>query len=194
MNIIETPIPGAVIIQPDIYPDARGYFCETWTQRRFNAEVAPDVIFVQDNESRSQKGVIRGLHFQKPPFAQAKLVRCITGRVLDIAVDLRKGSPAFGKHIAVELSADNHRQLFLPRGLAHGFAVLADDTIFAYKCDNYYAPLAEGGINPFDPQLNIDWPFDKSSAILSEKDLRNPLFSQFTSPFTFNPLDCSCEI
>ena len=130
MNIIETPIPGAVIIQPDIYPDARGYFCETWTQRRFNAEVAPDVLFVQDNESRSQKGVIRGLHFQKPPFAQAKLVRCITGRVLDIAVDLRKGSPAFGKHIAVELSADNHRQLFLPRGLAHGFAVLADDTIF----------------------------------------------------------------
>ncbi len=182
MDIIKTDIEGVVIIEPRIFKDSRGYFFESFSKREFDEKVAP-VDFVQDNESCSSYGVMRGLHFQRPPYAQAKLVRCVRGAVLDVAVDLRLGSPTYGQHVAVELSEDNHRQFFIPRGFAHGFAVLSDTAIFQYKCDNYYHPEVDGGISIKDPSLGIDWRIDPTEAILSEKDLRHPLLRDFDSPF-----------
>ncbi|MBD5332352.1 MAG: dTDP-4-dehydrorhamnose 3,5-epimerase [Bacteroides sp.] len=182
MNVISTDIEGVFIIEPRIFRDARGYFFESYSKRDFDEKVG-SVDFVQDNESCSSRGVMRGLHFQCPPYAQAKLVRCVKGSVLDVAVDLRTGSPTYGKHVAVELSEHNHRQFFIPRGFAHGFAVLSDIAVFQYKCDNYYHPEADGGISITDPSLGIDWCIDLSEAILSDKDLRHPLLKDFTSPF-----------
>lgn len=182
MKVTKTPIEGVVIIEPRVFDDARGYFFESYSKRVFDKEVAP-VDFVQDNESCSSRGVMRGLHFQRPPFTQAKLVKCVRGTVLDVAVDLRKSSPTYGQHVAVELSEENHRQFFIPRGFAHGFAVLSDTAVFQYKCDNYYAPESDGGISIQDPSLGIDWRIDTADAILSEKDLRHPLFKDFDSPF-----------
>ncbi len=156
MNVIKTAIDGVVIIEPRLFPDNRGYFFESWEKKEFDAKVRP-INFIQDNESRSSYGVLRGLHFQKGEHAQSKLVRCVVGKVLDVAVDVRKGSPTFGQHVAVELSADNHRQFFIPRGFAHGFSVLSDVAVFQYKCDNYYCPESEGAIAWNDPTLGIDW-------------------------------------
>lgn len=184
MNIIETSISGAVIIEPRVFADARGYFFESYAQRDFDKQVCP-VRFVQDNESRSTRGVMRGLHFQKPPYAQSKLVRVVQGRVLDVAVDIRKGSPTFGRHVAVELSEENKRQFFIPRGFAHGFAVLSDVAVFQYKCDNYYHPEAEGGLSILDVSLGIDWRIAPADAILSEKDLKHPLLADLDSPFEY---------
>lgn len=185
MNVIETSIPGVVIIEPRIFKDARGYFFESYSKKEFDEKVRP-VDFVQDNESCSTYGVMRGLHFQRPPFAQSKLVRCVKGRVLDVAVDIRKGSPTYGRHVVVELTEDNHRQFFIPRGFAHGFAVLSDIAVFQYKCDNYYHPEADGGISIQDESLGIDWQIDPMKAILSEKDLRHSVLAGFDSPFDFN--------
>lgn len=182
MKIIRTAIDGPVIIEPRIFRDDRGYFFESFSVREFREKVA-DVHFVQDNESRSCYGVIRGLHFQKPPFAQAKLVRVIKGSVLDVVVDIRKGSPAFGRHVAVELTEDNHRQFFIPRGFAHGFSVLSEEVVFQYKCDGFYAPQSEGAIAWDDPDLGIDWRIPADRAILSEKDRRHPRFKDFETPF-----------
>ena len=156
MEVIQTAIPGVVIIEPRVFNDARGYFFESFSQRDFDAQVR-EVRFVQDNESKSSFGVLRGLHFQKPPHAQSKLVRVVKGAVLDVAVDVRRGSPTFGQHVAVELSAENHRQFFIPRGFAHGFVVLTDEVVFQYKCDNFYHPEADGGISILDESLGIDW-------------------------------------
>ena len=169
MNVIKTDIEGVVIIEPRIFTDARGYFFESFSQRDFDKQVR-QVSFVQDNESKSSYGVLRGLHFQKPPFAQSKLVRVIKGAVLDVAVDIRKGSPTFGRHVAVELTEDNHRQFFIPRGFAHGFSVLTPEVIFQYKCDNFYAPQSEGALAWDDPDLGIDWRIPADRVILSEKD------------------------
>lgn len=182
MNMIKTDIEGVVVIEPRVFDDARGYFFESYSKRRFDEVVRP-IEFVQDNESMSTRGVIRGLHFQRPPFSQSKLVRCVRGAVLDVVVDIRRGSPTYGRHIAVELTGENRRQLFVPRGFAHGFAVLSDEAVFQYKCDNYYHPESEGGISIADHSLGIDWRIDPAEAILSEKDLRNPMFSDFESPF-----------
>ena len=181
MNIIKTEIEGVVIIEPRVFGDARGYFFESYNVRDFAAVSA--VTFVQDNESRSCYGVVRGLHFQKPPYAQAKLVRVVEGRVLDVAVDIRKGSPTYGRHVAAELSADNHRQFFIPQGFAHGFAVLSETAIFQYKCDNLYHPEAEGAIAWDDPTLAIDWQVPTDKVLLSEKDRHHPLFKDFITPF-----------
>ena len=185
MEVIKTEIDGVVIIEPRIFKDARGYFFESYSKKEFDEKVRP-VDFVQDNESMSTKGVMRGLHFQRPPFTQSKLVRCVKGRVLDVAVDIRKGSPTYGKHVAVELSEDNHRQFFVPRGFAHGFAVLSDVAVFQYKCDNYYHPESDGGISIADESLGIDWQIDPSNANLSEKDLKHALLKDFDSPFDIN--------
>lgn len=182
MNVTKTDIEGVVVIEPRVFDDARGYFFESYSKRRFDEAVRP-VEFVQDNESMSTRGVIRGLHFQRPPFSQSKLVRCVRGAVLDVVVDIRRGSPTYGQHVAVELTGENRRQLFVPRGFAHGFAVLSDVAVFQYKCDNYYHPESEGGISIADRSLGIDWRIDPAEAILSEKDLRNPMFSDFESPF-----------
>lgn len=184
MEVIKTEIDGVVIIEPRIFKDARGYFFESYSEREFNEKVGP-VKFVQDNESCSTRGVMRGLHFQCPPFAQAKLVRCVRGAVLDVAVDIRKGSPTYGRHVAVELTEKNHRQFFIPRGFAHGFAVLSDTAVFQYKCDNYYAPQADGGISITDTSLGIDWRIALKDAILSEKDTKHPLLKDFDSPFKY---------
>ncbi len=177
MNIIETPIPGVVIIEPRLFLDARGYFFESFNQREFEEKVCK-TTFVQDNESKSSYGVIRGLHFQKPPFAQSKLVRVVKGAVLDVAVDIRKDSPTFGRHVTVELTEDNHRQFFIPHGLAHGFSVLSEEVIFQYKCDNFYAPQSEGAIAWDDPDLGIDWRIPADKVVLSEKDRHHPLLRQ----------------
>lgn len=185
MNIIKTDIEGVVIIEPRIFTDARGYFFESFSERDFCKEVR-EIKFVQDNESKSSYGVMRGLHFQRPPFTQSKLVRVIKGAVLDVAVDIRKGSPTYGKHVAVELNEDNHRQFFVPRGFAHGFAVLSDEAIFQYKCDNFYAPEADGGISILDDSLGIDWRIPMDKAILSEKDTKHSLLKDFDSPFDIN--------
>ena len=174
MKVIKTEIEGVVIIEPRIFRDDRGYFFESFSQAEFNEKVMP-IQFVQDNESMSSYGVMRGLHYQKMPYTQSKLVRCVKGAVLDVAVDIRKGSPTFGQHIAVELTEDNHRQFFVPRGFAHGFAVLSDIAIFQYKCDNFYAPQADAGIQLRDEDLGIDWRIPIVEAILSEKDLKHPL-------------------
>lgn len=185
MNVIKTDIEGVVIIEPRIFTDARGYFFESFSERDFCKEVR-EIKFVQDNESKSSYGVMRGLHFQRPPFTQSKLVRVIKGAVLDVAVDIRKGSPTYGKHVAVELTEDNHRQFFVPRGFAHGFAVLSDEAIFQYKCDNFYAPEADGGISILDESLGIDWRIPMDKAILSEKDTKHSLLKDFDSPFDIN--------
>jgi dTDP-4-dehydrorhamnose 3,5-epimerase len=171
MHIIETEIQGVYIIEPRVFQDARGYFFESFSQRLFEEKVGK-VHFVQDNESKSFYGVLRGLHYQQGEFAQAKLVRVVSGAVLDVAVDLRKGSPTFGRHVAAELSGENKRQFFVPRGFAHGFSVLSDEVIFQYKCDNYYAPGHEGGIRFDDPSLGIDWRIPEADRVLSEKDLK----------------------
>ena len=173
MNVIQTEIPGVVMLEPRVFGDHRGYFFESFSQRDFDQQVR-QVRFVQDNESKSCYGVLRGLHFQKSPHAQSKLVRVVKGAVLDVAVDIRKGSPTFGKHVAVELSEENHRQLFIPRGFAHGFVVLTDEVIFQYKCDNFYAPESEGAIAWDDPDLGIDWKLPSDKIILSEKDKAHP--------------------
>lgn len=182
MEVINTDIEGVVIIEPRIFKDDRGYFFESFSQREFNEKVAP-ITFVQDNESMSSYGVMRGLHFQRPPFTQSKLVRCVKGRVLDVVVDIRKGSPTYGRHVAVELTEDNHRQFFIPRGFAHGFAVLSETAVFQYKCDNFYAPQADGGISILDESLGIDWLIPTDKAILSPKDLNHPKLAEFDSPF-----------
>lgn len=184
MNVIKTDIEGVVIIEPRIFEDARGYFFESFSQREFEEKVGK-IVFVQDNESKSSYGVMRGLHFQRPPFTQSKLVRCVKGAVLDVAVDLRKGSPTYGKHVAVELTEDNHRQFFIPQGFAHGFAVLSEEAVFQYKCDNFYAPQADGGISILDESLGIDWRIPTDKAILSEKDTKHPLLKDFESPFEY---------
>ena len=184
MNILKTPIEGVLIIEPRVFGDARGYFFESFNQRDFSQKTDIEPHFVQDNESRSCYGVVRGLHFQKPPFAQTKLVRVVEGTVLDVAVDIRRGSPTYGEHISVELSAENKRQLYLPKGMAHGFAVLSETAVFQYKCDEYYHPEAEGAIAWDDPELAIDWHIPAAKALLSEKDRNHPLFSNFDTPFT----------
>ncbi|WP_044262415.1 dTDP-4-dehydrorhamnose 3,5-epimerase [Bacteroides timonensis] len=172
MEIIKTAIEGVVIIEPRLFKDGRGYFFESFNQREFEEKVCK-TTFVQDNESKSSYGVIRGLHFQKPPFAQSKLVRVVKGTVLDVAVDIRKGSPTFGQHVAVELTEENHRQFFIPRGLAHGFSVLSDEVIFQYKCDNFYAPEYEGALAWNDPDLGINWKIPVEQVLVSEKDMRH---------------------
>ena len=184
MNVIKTAIDGVVIIEPRIFEDARGYFFESFSQREFDEKVDP-VIFVQDNESKSSYGVMRGLHFQRPPFTQSKLVRCVKGAVLDVAVDIRKGSPTYGQHVAVELSEDNHRQFFISKGFAHGFSVLSETAVFQYKCDEFYHPEADAGISILDDSLGIDWRVPITKAILSQKDTKHPLLKDFDSPFEF---------
>ncbi len=177
MKITTTAIEGVVILEPEVFGDERGYFFESFSQREFEEKVCK-TTFVQDNESSSRYGVLRGLHFQKPPHAQAKLVRVVKGKVLDIAVDIRKGSPTFGHHVSTELSGENKRQLFIPRGFAHGFAVLSDEVVFQYKCDRYYVPHSEGGILWNDPALGIDWKLPEEDVILSEKDKKNVLLNE----------------
>ena len=185
MKITETEIEGVVIIEPQVFGDERGYFFESFSQREFNEAVRP-VEFVQDNESKSNYGVIRGLHFQQGEHAQSKLVRVVQGAVLDIAVDIRKGSPTFGKYVAVELSEENKRQLFIPRGFAHGFSVLTPEVIFQYKCDNYYNRESEGAIAWDDPELAIDWRIPADKVILSEKDKHHPTLSAAPGLFHYN--------
>lgn len=174
---IETNIEGVIIIEPRLFEDERGYFFESFNQKEFQEKVCK-TTFIQDNESKSSYGVIRGLHFQKPPFAQSKLVRVVKGSVLDVAVDIRKGSPTFGQHVAVELTEDNHRQFFIPRGFAHGFSVLSKEVIFQYKCDNFYAPQSEGAIAWDDPDLGIDWQISIDEILLSEKDKSHPKLAE----------------
>lgn len=185
MEVIKTILDGVVIIEPRVFKDARGYFFESFSQREFDEKVRP-VHFVQDNESMSTYGVLRGLHYQRMPYTQSKLVRCVKGSVLDVAVDIRKGSPTFGQHVAVELSEENHRQIFIPRGFAHGFAVLSDVAVFQYKCDNFYHPEADAGIQLFDEELGIDWRIPMERAILSEKDLRHAKLAEATLDFDIN--------
>ena len=185
MKVIKTSLDGVVIIEPHVFLDSRGYFFESFSLREFEEKVQK-INFVQDNESMSSNGVRRGLHFQNPPFTQSKLVRCVKGAVLDVAVDIRRGSPTYGEHVAVELTEKNHRQLFIPRGFAHGFAVLSDVAIFQYKCDNFYAPQADGGISIKDDSLVIDWIIPIQNAVLSEKDTKHPLLKDFTSPFSID--------
>ena len=184
MEVIQTAIEGLVIIEPKIFKDARGYFFESFSQREFDEKVRK-INFVQDNESMSGYGVMRGLHFQRPPFTQSKLVRCVKGRVLDVAVDIRKESPTYGRHVAVELSEENHRQFFVPRDFAHGFAVLSKTAVFQYKCDNFYTPEADSGISLQDESLGIDWRIPISHAILSEKDTKHLCLKDFDSPFDY---------
>lgn len=177
MNVVTTEIEGVFIIEPQVFGDKRGYFFESFSQKKFEERVCK-TVFVQDNESKSSYGVLRGLHYQLPPYTQAKLVRIVNGKVLDVVVDLRKDSATFGKHVAVELSGQNKRQLFVPKGFAHGFVVLSDEVTFLYKCDNYYAPEYEGGIRFDDPALNIDWRIPEADMVLSEKDKKNKPFSE----------------
>jgi dTDP-4-dehydrorhamnose 3,5-epimerase len=184
MKFIKTFIPDVYILEPTIFGDDRGYFLESYNKDKFE-EVIGKVAFVQDNESKSSRGVLRGLHFQKPPYAQAKLVRCIEGKVMDVAVDIRKGSLTYGKHVAVELSGENKRQLFIPRGFAHGFSVLSETAIFAYKVDNTYAPEYDAGIKYDDKELNIDWGLTLDEVQLSPKDKKLTSFKDLDSPFKF---------
>ncbi len=190
MNVIKTNIEGVLILEPKVFNDARGYFFESFSQREFDEKVAPilghTIRFVQDNESMSSYGVMRGLHFQRPPFTQSKLVRCVKGAVLDVAVDIRKGSPTFGQHVAVELTEDNHRQFFISKGFAHGFAVLSETAVFQYKCDEFYHPEADGGISIMDQSLGINWEIPTDQALLSEKDTKHQMLVNFDSPFNIN--------
>ena len=183
MNIIKTDIEGVLVVEPRVFGDERGYFFESFNERDFLEQTGISVRFVQDNESCSRYGVVRGLHFQNPPYAQAKLVRVVEGRVLDIAVDIRHGSPTYGRHVAVELSGENKRQFYIPKGFAHGFAVLSESAVFQYKCDEYYHPEAEGAIAWDDPVLAIDWQVAAPDVVLSEKDRHHPLFNDFVTPF-----------
>lgn len=185
MKVIKTDIEDVVIIEPDVFGDARGYFFESYSQKKFDEQVRP-VKFVQDNESKSKYGVLRGLHFQKGKDAQSKLVRVVKGRVLDVAVDIRKGSPTFGKYVAVELTEDNHRQLFVPRGFSHGFSVLSEEAIFQYKCDNLYAPQSEGAIAWNDPDININWQLPAQDVLLSAKDSAHPMLKDSEYLFDYN--------
>lgn len=185
MNIIETAIPDVKIIEPRVFGDARGYFYESFSDREFREKVC-NTAFVQDNQSMSCYGVVRGLHYQRAPHCQSKLVRCVKGKVLDVAVDIRHGSPTFGQHVAVELSDENHRQLFIPRGFAHGFAVLSDIAIFQYKCDNYYAPECENGIAWDDPALAINWQLPATDIILSAKDEKLYTLAEVPADFNIN--------
>ena len=189
MEIFKTDIDGVLVLEPKVFGDKRGYFFESFSQREFDEKVAPilgySVHFVQDNESCSTFGVMRGLHFQRPPFTQAKLVRCVSGSVLDVAVDIRKGSPTFGRSVCAELTGENHRQFFIPKGFAHGFVVLSDTAVFQYKCDEFYHPEADGGISILDSSLGIDWRIPLEKAVLSDKDTRHPLLKDFDSPFEF---------
>lgn len=182
MNIITTPIEGLLVIEPQVFRDARGYFVETYNRQRY-VDAGITAQFVQDNQSCSSYGVVRGLHFQRPPFTQAKLVCCTQGKVLDVAVDLRNNSKTFGQWYAVELSGENHRQFFIPRGFAHGFSVLSDTATFTYKCDNLYHPEADGGVLLNDPDLNIDWRIPEAERILSDKDKKHPLFKDLSVIF-----------
>ncbi len=202
--MIKTAIDGVMIVEPRVFEDARGYFFESYSDKDFNEQLianseyfarvlgangdgeAKRIVFVQDNESKSSYGVMRGLHFQAPPFTQSKLVRCVKGAVLDVAVDIRKGSPTFGQHVAVELTEDNHRQFFVPRGFAHGFVVLSETAVFQYKCDEFYAPQADGGISILDDSLGIDWKIPTAEALLSEKDTKHALLKDFDTPFDYN--------
>ena len=184
MKFTKTEIPKVYIIEPSVIEDNRGYFLESFNLEKFEENIC-QIKFIQDNESKSSKGVLRGLHFQKPPFNQAKLVRCIEGRVLDVAVDIRKNSPTYGKHVAIELSGENKRQLFVPRGFAHGFSVLSETAVFAYKVDNIYAPDFDSGIRFDDKELNIDWGLIEDDIQLSEKDKNMQSFKDFESPFNY---------
>ena len=184
MNIIETSIDGLLILEPRIFEDSRGYFFESFSQREFDEKVGK-ITFVQDNESKSSYGVMRGLHFQRPPFTQTKLVRCVKGAVLDVAVDIRKGSPTYGQHVAVELTEENHRQFLISKVVAHGFAVLSETAVFQYKCDEFYHPESDGGISILDDSLEIDWRIPTAQAILSEKDTKHPLLKDFDTPFIY---------
>ena len=191
MEVIKTNIEGPIIIEPKVWGDARGYFFESFSHRDFDEKVAipqygRPIIFVQDNESKSSYGVMRGLHFQCPPYTQSKIVRCVKGKVLDVAVDIRKGSPTYGQHVAVELTEDNHRQFFVPKGFAHGFVVLSETAVFQYKCDEFYHPEVDGGINIQDEALGIDWQIKIEDALLSEKDTKHPLLRDFDSPFSID--------
>ena len=185
MEVIKTDIEGVVIIEPRVFGDDRGYFYESFSQREFEEKVCK-TTFIQDNQSFSTYGVLRGLHFQKAPYAQSKLVRVTKGKVIDVAVDIRKGSPTYGKHVAVELSEENHRQLFIPRGFAHGFVVLSEEVIFQYKCDNFYSKESEGALMWNDAELGIDWGISEDKAILSDKDKVNALLKDFDSPFSYD--------
>ena len=189
MEVLKTALDGVLILEPRVFNDPRGYFFESFSQREFDEKLAPilghSIRFVQDNESMSSYGVMRGLHFQRPPFTQSKLVRCVAGATLDVAVDIRKGSPTYGQHVAIELTADNHRQLFIPKGFAHGFAVLSQTAVFQYKCDEFYHPEADGGISILDESLGIDWRIPADKVILSEKDLKHPRLDEFESPFVY---------
>ena len=185
MEVIKTFIEGPLIIEPRVFCDSRGYFFESFNAGEFKEKTGLDINFVQDNESLSHYGVLRGLHFQLPPFAQNKLVRCVRGAVLDVAVDIRKGSPSYGKYVACELSEDNHRQFFVPKGFAHGFSVLSETAVFQYKCDGFYHPEAEGAISILDSSLGIDWRIPAEKVILSEKDKHHPLLKDFDTPFLF---------
>ena len=190
INVIKTEIDGVVIIEPKVFGDARGYFFESFSERDFNEAMTPilghGIKFVQDNESMSSYGVMRGLHFQTMPYTQSKLVRCVKGAVRDVAVDIRKGSPTYGQHVAVELTEDNHRQFFVPRGFAHGFAVLSETAVFQYKCDNFYAPANDGGVSIVDDSCGIDWRIPVEKALLSEKDTKHDLLKDFDSPFSID--------
>ena len=185
INVIQTEIPGVVIIEPKVFGDARGYFFESWSQKDFGEQVRP-IKFVQDNESKSSYGVLRGLHFQKGKHAQSKLVRVVKGRVLDVAVDIRKGSPTFGKYVSCELTEDNHRQFFVPRGFAHGFVVLSEEAVFQYKCDNLYAPTEEGALAWNDPEIGIDWGVPADKILLSAKDKVHPKLAESNELFDYN--------
>ena len=184
MEVIKTAIEGVYVIEPKVFGDARGYFFESFSEREFQEKVG-DIHFVQDNESMSKYGVMRGLHFQRPPYAQSKLVRCVKGEVIDVAVDIRKGSPTYGQHVAVLLTEENHRQFFIPQGFAHGFAVLSEQAVFQYKCDNFYHPEVDGGISILDESLGIDWGLTMEEALLSEKDTKHPKLAEFDSPFVY---------
>ena len=190
MEVIKTDIEDVLIIEPRVFGDARGYFFESFNAREFAEKTGIQVSFVQDNESMSHYGVLRGLHYQQPPYAQSKLVRVVKGCVLDVAVDIRKGSPTFGQHVAVELSAESHRQFYMPKGIAHGFSVLSDEVIFQYKCDEFYAPQSEGAIAWDDPDLAIDWQLPVDKIILSEKDCHHPYLRDIVSPFNYINSDC----
>lgn len=188
MEVIKTEIEGVLIIEPRVFGDARGYFFESFNAKEFAEKTGLQVNFVQDNESKSHYGVLRGLHFQCPPYAQSKLVRVVKGRVLDVAVDIRVGSPTYGKYVSVELTEDNHRQFFMSKGFAHGFSVLSDEVIFQYKCDEFYAPQSEGAIAWNDPELAIDWQLPSDKVLLSEKDKHHPFLRDLQSPFINNSI------
>ena len=192
MEVIKTAIEDILIIEPRVFGDARGYFFESFNAKEFAEKTEIQVVFVQDNESLSHYGVLRGLHYQQPPFAQSKLVRVVKGSVLDVAVDIRKGSPTYGQHVAVELSAENHRQFYMPKGIAHGFSVLSDEVIFQYKCDDFYAPQSEGAIAWDDPDLAIDWQLPVDKIILSEKDRHHPYLRDIVSHFNY--INSNCKV